>query len=92
MLLRSGPRKRLSYRLAWVFFQSHPVPFDFGVSYNQGSRIENTGFVYDNNVDVSIIKNMFIVEFNFRLSKGKAVKKTRKEHQLEEENGGGGIF
>lgn len=89
----------------WLLFYQQPLfkkrgsimfgyflPIDFGVGYNQDSRVQADGFTLQNNVDVSLIKNMFMVEFSFRFNKGKAVKKTRKDVEMEEENGGGGVF
>jgi len=68
------------------------LPVNFGMNYNQGSYQESGAYSVDNFVDVELIKNMFIVEFNFRFNKGKKVKKKDKDVQMESEGGGGGIF
>lgn len=65
------------------------LPLDFGMNYNQGSYVSTTGFEVRTNNDVSLIKNMFLVEFNFRINKGKSVKKVEKNVEKEEENKGG---
>ena len=45
-----------------------------------------------NHVDIRLVKNMFIVEFNYRFSKGKSIRQTEKEMEKENEGGGGGLF
>lgn len=89
----------------WLLFYQRPLfkkrasimvgyflPLDFGVGYNQSSHSETTGIVMHTDNDVSLVKNMFLVEFSFRLSKGKSIKKTEKDIQQEKEDGGGGMF
>ena len=68
------------------------LPLDFATNYNQGFRAETTGISMQTNNDVSLVKNMFLVELSFRLSKGKSIKTTEKDHLQEKEEGGGGIF
>ena len=89
----------------WLLFYKQPLfkqqasvmfgyflPLNFAVGYNQGSYVEADGFELENNNDVSLIKNMFILEFNVRINKGKAVRKKEKELELEQEDGGNGLF
>ena len=68
------------------------LPLDFGVSYNQGSEQTAPGYHMQNDVDIRLVKNMFIVEFNYRFSKGKSVRQTEKDIEKESEGGGGGLF
>ncbi len=89
----------------WLLFYQRPLfkkrasimvgyflPLDFGVGYNQSSHAETNGIVMHTDNDVSLVKNMFLVEFSFRLSKGKSIKKTEKDIQQEKEDNGGGMF
>lgn len=89
----------------WLLFYKQPLfkkrasimfgyflPLDFGASYNQGSFAETTGISMRTDNDVSLVKNMFILELSYRFSKGKSIKKREKDVQREEENSGGGMF
>lgn len=89
----------------WLLFYKRPLfkkrasimvgyflPLDLATNYNQGFRAETTGITMQTNNDVSLVKNMFLVELSFRLSKGKSIKTTEKDHLQEKEEGGGGIF
>jgi Outer membrane protein beta-barrel family/CarboxypepD_reg-like domain len=68
------------------------LPIGLGANFNQGSYAESTGFRTTTNNDVSLVKNMFILEFTYRFSNGEKVKKKQKEVERESENGGGGPF
>ncbi len=89
----------------WMLFYKQPLfkkrasvmfgyflPLNFATNYTQGFYAETTGISMRTDNDVSLVKNMFILEFSFRLSKGKSVKTTEKEILQEKEDGGGGIF
>jgi len=89
----------------WMVFYKQPLfkkrasimfgyflPIDFGVNYNQDSRVETTGFSMTTDNDVSLIRNMFLLEFSYRFNKGKSVKKNEKNVDQESEEGGGGLF
>ncbi|MCJ8292443.1 MAG: outer membrane beta-barrel protein [Crocinitomicaceae bacterium] len=89
----------------WLLFYQRPLfkkrasimvgyflPLDFGTNYNQGFHAETNGIMMHTDNDVSLVKNMFLVEFSFRLSKGKSIKKTEKDIQQEKEASGGGMF
>ncbi|MFK7787005.1 MAG: outer membrane beta-barrel protein [Crocinitomicaceae bacterium] len=89
----------------WLLFYKRPLfkkkasimfgyflPLDLGASYNQGSFAETTGIMMRTDNDVSLVKNMFILELSYRFSKGKSIKKREKDVQREEENSGGGMF
>ncbi|MDG1332442.1 MAG: TonB-dependent receptor [Crocinitomicaceae bacterium] len=89
----------------WLLFYKRPffkkrasvmfgyfLPINFGASYTQGSYAETTGITLRTDNDVSLVKNMFILELSYRFSKGKSIKKTEKVIQRENENQGGGMF
>ncbi|MDX2360585.1 MAG: outer membrane beta-barrel protein [Crocinitomicaceae bacterium] len=89
----------------WMLFYKQPLfkkrasimvgyflPIGSGANYNQDSRVDAPGFAMQTNVDVTAVKNMLILEFSFRFSKGKTVKKMEKNVDQESENGGGGLF
>jgi hypothetical protein len=68
------------------------LPMTLGANFNQGAHVETTGFSMQTDNDVSLVKNMFILEFSYRFSKGKKVKKQRKDMDQESERGGGGLL
>lgn len=89
----------------WMMFYKRPFfknnasvmvgyffPLDFGTNYNQGFHVETEGFTSHTDIDVNLVKNMFLIEFSLRISKGKSIKKTEKQIEQESENGGGGMF
>jgi len=89
----------------WLLFYKQPLfkkrasimfgyflPLDFGASYNQGSLTETTGIMIRTDNDVSLVKNMFILELSYRFTKGKSIKKTEKDILREKEENGGGMF
>jgi hypothetical protein len=68
------------------------LPLDFAVSYDQGSIQSAPGYQMQNIIYINLVKNMFLIEFSYRFSKGKTVRKTEKEIEKESEGGGGGLF
>ncbi|NOQ73112.1 MAG: outer membrane beta-barrel protein [Crocinitomix sp.] len=89
----------------WMLFYKQPLfkkkasvmfgyflPITLGANYNQESHVETTGFTMSTSNDVSLVKNMFILEFSYRFGKGDKVKKKQKEINQESEGGGGGPF
>lgn len=89
----------------WLLFYKRPLfkkrasvmfgyflPLNLATNYTQGFRAETVGITMQTNNDVSLVKNMFILEFSFRLSKGKSIKTTEKDILKDGEEGGGGIF
>jgi Outer membrane protein beta-barrel family len=89
----------------WMFFYKQPLfkkrasimlgyflPIGLGANFNQDSHVETTGFTMHSDNDVSLLKNMFILEFSFRLSKGKSIKKREKNLEQESEKEDGGMF
>lgn len=89
----------------WLLFYKRPffkkkasimfgyfLPLDFATNYNQDSHTEAVGITMHSNNDVSLVKQMFILELSYRFSRGKSIKKTEKDIQQEKENKGGGMF
>lgn len=89
----------------WMLFYKQPLfkkrasilfgyflPINIGAGYNQDSRTTAPGFTLQANNDVSLVKNMFILEFSYRFNKGNSVKKVEKTIQDEPEKQGGGLF
>lgn len=79
-------KKRASIMLGYF------LPVNLGANYNQGSQVETIGFSMRTDNDVSLVKNMFLFEFSFRISKGKLIKKTEKDIEKESEGKEGGMF
>jgi hypothetical protein len=68
------------------------LPITLGANFNQGAHVETTGFTMQTDNNVSLVKNMFILEFSYRFSKGKKVKKEQKNIDQESEGGSGGLL
>jgi len=68
------------------------LPLDFGVNYNQGGETSAPGFSLTTKADITLVKNIFLIEFSYRFNKGKKVRKTEKDIEKESEGGGGGFF
>ena len=88
MLLYKQP---LFNKKASVMF-GYFLPISLGANFNQETYVETTGFSMQTNNDVSLVKNMFILEFSYRFSKGKKVKKLKKDIDQESEGGSGGLL
>ena len=88
MLLYKQP---LFNKKASVMF-GYFLPINLGANFNQEAHVETTGFSMNTDNDVSLVKNMFILEFSYRFSKGGKVKKKEKNIDQESEDGGGGLF
>jgi hypothetical protein len=89
----------------WMLFYKQPLfkkkasimfgyflPIDLGANYNQDSHLETIGFMTHTDNNVSLVKNMFILEFSYRFNKGKSVKRNEKDVDQESEEGSGGMF
>lgn len=88
MLLYKQP---LFKRKASVMF-GYFLPINLGANFNQGAYTSTEGFSMQVHNDVSLVKNMFILEFSYRFNKGKKVKKQIKDIDQESEGGHGGLF
>lgn len=89
----------------WMLFYKQPLlkkkasimfgyflPINAGVNYNQGFYTQTEGIRMKTDIDVTLIKNMFLLEFSYRFSKGKSVKRNEKEIERDREENGGGLF
>ena len=89
----------------WMLFYKQPLlkkrasimfgyflPVDLGVNFNQEFHVETPDITIQTDNNVSLVKNMFLLEFSFRFSKGKSIKKTDKDIEHEKEESGGGLF
>lgn len=72
-------KKRLSVMLLYF------LPVDFGVDYDQGAYIRTNTYTERTTADIGFLKNMFILEINYRFNKGKSVNKTEKKQGNESE-------
>ena len=88
MLLYKQP---LFKKKASVMF-GYMLPVTLGANYNQDKHVQTTGFSMQTDNNVSFIKNMFIIEFTYRFSKGEKVKKKQKDIIQESEGAGGGLL
>ncbi len=88
MLLYKQPlfHKKASIMLGYI------LPITLGANYNQDKHVATSGFSMQTDNDVSFIKNMFILEFSYRFSRGKKVKKEQKNIDQESEERDGGLF
>ncbi len=55
------------------------IPTDFGVNYDQGSFKQTASYQEIKYADISLIKNLFMFQVNYRISKGKSAKNTEKK-------------
>lgn len=77
-------KQRLSVML--VYF----TPITWGVDFNQGSYIHTTNYTEQKNYDISLLKNMLLLEISYRFNYGKQVTlKNKKVEQINEKNGKG---
>ena len=88
MLLYKQP---LFKKKASVMF-GYMLPITLGANFNQDKHVQTTGFSMQTDNNVSFIKNMFIIEFTYRFSKGEKVKKKQKDINQESEGAGGGLL
>ena len=88
MLLYKQPLFKKKASVTFGYF----LPITLGANYNQDKHVETTGFSMQTDNNVSFVKNMFILEFSYRFSKGEKVKKKQKDIDQESEGGGGGLL
>lgn len=68
------------------------IPTGFGVDFNQGSYIKTPAYTETKNYDISILKNMLMLQVSYRFTKGKSANKTEKKNEMENEKTKKGIF
>jgi hypothetical protein len=88
MLMYKQPLLKKKASVMFGYF----LPITLGANFNQGAHVETTGFTMQTDNNVSLVKNMFILEFSYRFSKGKKVKKEQKNIDQESEGGSGGLL
>ena len=68
------------------------IPTDFGVKYDQGGFKQTAFYQEIKNVDISLIKHLFMLQVNYRLSKGKSAKNTEKKIEKDNKKNKKGFF
>ncbi len=89
----------------WLFFVQQPLfknkltvmlgyilPVDFGVNYHQGSYINTDQYISSSFYDISLLKNMLLVNITYRFNQGKSVRNIEKEVKTEVERQSKKIF
>jgi hypothetical protein len=79
-------KKRLNVMLLYF------LPVNFGVNFDQGNYIKTDTYTETRSSDISFLKNMVILEINYRFNKGKSVSKTEKQIDVGNEKNKSGIF
>lgn len=79
-------KKRLSVLLVYFF------PINWGIDFNQGSYLQTDNYSDSKFYDISILKNMLLLELTYRFNKGKSVTKTEKNIERKEEKTSKKIF
>jgi len=62
------------------------LPIDTGLDYKQGEYVEAPTYNSLTTYDINLLKNVIIFKLNYRLSKGKSTRKTKKDIDLEDNN------
>ena len=62
------------------------LPIEAGLDYKQGEYVEAPTFNSLTTYDINLLKNVIIFKLNYRLSKGKSTRKTKKDIDLEDNN------
>lgn len=89
----------------WLFFVQQPMfkqrlsvmvayisPITYGVNLSQGSYFKTEQYTETRTNDISILKNMFVIELSYRFNKGKTVTKKEKEVDVQREKSSRGIL
>ncbi|RLD41199.1 MAG: hypothetical protein DRI86_13865, partial [Bacteroidetes bacterium] len=63
------------------------LPIDFGANYNQVTYIETLGYSQSTTVDISVLKQLFLIQLSYRFHKGKTISTIKKD--IDKENMGG---
>jgi hypothetical protein len=67
-------------------------PITYGVNFDQGSYYKSGRYSETRTSDISISKNIFVVEINYRFNKGKSINKKEKEVDVKSEKVTKGIM
>lgn len=81
----------------WIVFVQQPffkerlnvmllyfMPIDFGIDFNQGSYLKTETYKETKTYDISILKNVVLLQISYRFNKGKAANRTEKNIEQEE--------
>jgi len=68
------------------------LPLSFGLDFAQGSYLETDTYTEDVVNDISLLKNIVMLEISYRFSKGKTVNKNEKEIEIENQKKSNGLF
>ncbi len=79
-------KQRLSVMLAYI------TPITYGANFTQGSYFKTDRYTETRTSDINILKNIVILEINYRFNKGKSVTKKAKEVEIKEEKTSRGIM
>lgn len=79
-------KQKLEVMLLYFF------PIDFGADYDQGSYIKTDKFSERITNDISLLKNMIMLQISYRFNKGKSVTKNEKNIEKDRERGSKGLF
>jgi hypothetical protein len=79
-------QQRMSVMVAYI------SPISYGVNYFQGSYFKTDRYTETKTNDITILKNIFIVELSYRFNKGKSVNKREKEVDVKNEKSSRGIM
>ena len=68
------------------------LPIDFAAKYNQVTYIKTPSYNKTTTVDISVLKQLFMIQLSYRFHRGKTISTIEKD--LDKENVGGhkGIF
>jgi len=79
-------KKRLSVMFLYM------LPVNLFLDYTQDTNTETPLYTQHNVVDLSILKNIFVLKVNYRFHKGKSIKSIKKNVKRETTKKKGGIF
>lgn len=79
-------KQHLSVMIAYL------SPISLGVNFDQGSYYKSGGYTETRTSDIRILKNIFILEINYRFNKGKSINKKEKEVDVKSEKVSKGIM
>jgi len=88
MLLVQQPlfKRSLTVMLAYI------LPMDFGASYNQGTYTDAGTYKSTGSYDISLLKNIVLINVTYRFNHGKTVKNIEKDVKKEVEKEGKKLF
>jgi len=79
-------KKKLSVMILYM------LPINWIADYSQNKYIKTPSYTQRDNVDLSILKNIFILKISYRFHKGKSIKTIKKNVERETSKKKGGIF